>query len=197
MSDLSEALSGALLGALDDPSPPLEVKLASGRTIRVCFRRVSDRRKQLLRAKAVAWVEQARRAAEAEDGVEIRDAQAVWEEIRDARWELLLLHAALRDPDDPDKEPISLRDFELAATSDLIETLGIKYREFERGLDIDQITPQQIEDVIEELKKKPLSLVELWQQYGFAILAASLLTLVSQLPESETKKSSPGSSIEP
>ena len=197
MADLTETLSAALLGALDDPSPPLEIKLPQGRTVRVCFRRVSDRRKQLLRARAVAWVEQARRAAEADDGVEIRDAQAVWEEIRDARWELLLIHAALRDPDDPDREPISLRDFELAATSDLIEHLGIKYREFERGLDVDEMTGEQIQEVIEELKKKPLSLVGLWQQYGFATLAACLLTLVSQLPESETQKSSPGSSTEP
>lgn len=197
MAELSDQLSDALLGALDEPSPPLEIKLPGGRTINVCLRRVSERRKQLLRAKAMAWAEQARQQVEKETGVEIRDAQASWEEIREARWELLLVHAALRKPDAPDEEAIGIRDFELVATSDLIQHISLKYQEFEQGLDVDAVTPEGIKQAIEDIKKNDLSLLELWQRFGFSTLAACLLTLANQPVESETPKSSPGSSIDP
>lgn len=197
MPDLADQLSDVLLGSLDEPSPPVEVRLAGGRTLTVCFRRLSDRRKQILRARAMAWVEQTRRAVEEEAGAEIRDAQASWEEIREARWELLIVHAAMRRPDDPDQEAMSLRDFELAATSDLIHYLSTKYKEFEEGLDVDAVTPERIQEAIEEIKKNDLSLVELWQQYGFAMLAGCLLTLAAQPETSETKRSSPGSFTDP
>ena len=187
---LATTLEEALLGVLEETSPPLDLTLPGGVTTKVCFKRIPDYKKQILRTQAAAWVEDARRRAEAQFGeLEIREGQVMWEELRDARWEILLIQAAMRDATNTEKPAATLRTLELGGSSDLFQHLGIKYREFEQGLDVDAVTGEQIQDVIEIIKKNDLSLVELWQRFGFATLAGCLLFLVGQQTESATKKS--------
>ena len=188
--DLAERLECELLGDGRRVSPPLDVKRGA-KTIPVRFVQLSDHRKQMLRIEAMGWVESMRKRVEGKYRTEeIRDGQVVWEELREARWNALIVHAATRKAADLDTAAFTEHEMEESGSSDLIGFLGAKYHDFEDEWDPDQITAESIEAITDLLKKNALSLPELWRRCGFATLSACLLSLAGQVVRLETELSS-------
>jgi hypothetical protein len=189
---LAEHLDNEILGHGIRVSPPLRVGDKE-----VVLVHLSDHRKQMLRIEAMAWVESMRRRVEQKIGsAEIRDAQVAWEELRGARWNAMMVQAATRKADDPEKHAFTMRELEEQGSSDIIGLIGAKYHDFEDEWDPDQVTPEILEATIELLKKNEVDLPVLWGQCGFATLSACLLTMGARLEKLETEQSSPISSIE-
>lgn len=187
---LLERLDVEMLGDGRRVSPVIEVK-NGGRTHKVRFIQLADHRKQLLRVEAMGWVEDTRRRIERKYSMEeIREGQVAWEDLRGARWNMLIIQAATRKADDVEQEAFSLREIEEGGASDLLGYLGAKYNDFEDEWSSDKVTPEEIDAVIDLLKKNEVSLPVLWAQCGFAMLSACLLTMADRLATLETEQSS-------
>lgn len=177
-------------------SPPFDLKLGNGQTVSVRFRELSDLTKGELRLQAIGWVETRRRAVESEIGHELRDIQAELEAERCRRWDLLLVHAALVDAENPEQEACSLMIMEHRLDPTARVYLSTKYQEFEESVDPNKVTPEMVEELVEELKKKQLSPTVCWRRYGSAALWSCLHYMADQLLKSQGEQSTGGSSSE-
>jgi len=175
-------------------SPIIDVPLPGGKVVKARFRELTQQRKDWLRVEALAWVEERRKAVEEEFGVQIRDAEEEWAQLRNNRWDLIMLHAALRDVETPDVEACSLTVLEARLDPGTRVYLRSKYFEWEAGLDPSNVTQDEVEAFIEDVKKNGLSPIACWQRYGSAVLWSSLLTLVERLQTSPTESYTAGSS---
>jgi hypothetical protein len=178
----------ALLSTTPVLSPALEVTI-HGQKVEVMFRELSQNLKERLRVQAIGWVEDQRRHVEKETGVEWRDVGIDLQELRADRWDLLLLHAAMRDPKTKE-EACSLNWLEDRLGSEEHKFLASKYHEFELGLSPDRVTQEDIDLLIADLKKNAPDLVSLWRRYGFLTVYASLLYMVDQSQTSPIESSS-------
>lgn len=174
---LEAALSADLL-----VSPPIDIPLPDGKKVQAVFRELTQQRKDWLRVEAMGWVEERRRAVEETIGGAIRDAEEEWNQLRNNRWDLVMLHAALRDPANPENEACSLQVLEARLDPQTRIYLSAKYFEWESGFDPSNVSQEEVEAFITDLKKNKLSPVECWQKYGSAVLWSSVLILGS-LPE--------------
>ena len=152
MADKISAFEAALRGvdrnainALDAPataeplvSPPVTVRI-KGKDVTVCFVEISEGNKQKIRYQAIAEAEELRKRLEDQTGVEWRNADMAIEELRTNRWDMLLLHAAMRDPENPSREAAPFFWVENELPSDAMAVLCSKYHEWEQGLDLSLI----------------------------------------------------------
>jgi hypothetical protein len=162
----------------------------------VVFIELSQFAKDLLYVQAVsevqAWVHQSAEKA----GVPWEDASQELDSLRKNRFGLLMLHASMKLPDDTTKEAFPLTTLEQKLGAEMYKSLVAKLVEFEQGLDPDNLTAEDIEAFVEDVKKNELGPAELWGFYGTPTVLASLLFLVSQQETSQTERSSDGGSNE-
>lgn len=180
-------------GFSDGPkiSPPLDISKGNGVTKQIVFRELAETTKQRLRFDAIGWVEALRVKAEAAfGGTEWRDVSWNLEEMRGNRWDTLLLHAATRDAEHPEREAAPLRWYEMKMGTPLHQHIAAKHADFENGLNPDFVDPEVLSLVIEDIKKNDPSIAELWTRYGTLTLLACLLFSVSQLEMSDPETSS-------
>jgi hypothetical protein len=182
---MSERVIGCLEAALSAEllvSPPIDVPLPGGKVVKAVFRELTQQRKDWLRVEALSWVEERRRVVEEQIGNVIRDAEEEWNQLRNNRWDLIMLHAALRDPDHTDNEACSLQVLEARLDPQTRIYLSAKYFEWESGFDPSNVNQEEVEAFIDDLKKNSLSPLACWQKYGSAVLWNSVLILAA-LPE--------------
>lgn len=167
-----------------------------GMRFSVVFRELSEGYKQLLRYRAISEVESLRRQHEESGGFEWRNADMAIEELRNNTWDRLLLFEAMRDPEDHAKPACDWFWVEQKLPSEVVGYLMTKYREWEQTLSPDAITPKQVEEFVEELKKNSddLTPIYLWQRHGSAILWACALYMAGLLRTYQTDSSSDTSS---
>lgn len=192
-----------MTNALDIPlcedeyaSPPFQVRLRKMQPKWVVFVEISQPTKDKLYVQAIsevqAWIEQSARAA----GVEWTDVSQELDSLRKNRLGLLMLQAAMKLPEDTTRPAFSIPELEQRMSTEVYGSLAARMKEFELGLDPDNITAEDIEAFEESVKKNDLSFAELWGFYGTPKLAAFLLFLVDRYVKSPTEPSSDGTSSE-
>jgi hypothetical protein len=177
---LELALSADLL-----VSPPIDIPLPGGRVVKGVFRELTQQRKDWLRVEALGWVEERRKAVEDQIGGPIRDADTEWDQLRNNRWDLLMLHAALRDPANTDNEACSLVVLEARLDPQTRVYLSAKYFEWESGFDPSNVSAEEVEAFINDIKKNKAGPLACWQRYGSAVAWNSIFTLIDRLETSQ------------
>lgn len=175
------SLEAALLYSEDHPevSPVYEFQLR-GQQVRVVFRALSQTQLDRLGLSAQTWLENERRAREAK-GQDWRDHLSTVDRVHKNRVDLLMLHAAMRDPEDHTREACSLVVLERHLDPDTHAHLAEKFEQWRAGLSLDGVTAQDILDFRADVKKNA-DPVYLWMRYGFKIPLASAISSVLEAP---------------
>jgi hypothetical protein len=189
MSDAKPRYSILDLGPEAQVSDPVEIKIR-GKQIVGVFREISQDTKDRLRLEAAAYAQTLKAGAEDTDGNRLDPAwlQEHLDVVLSNRWTALMLHAALRDPDDH-AQPLFGHDVLAQLPTGTITDLALKYEQFESGVSALNVTSEDVEEFIAELKKKTPPHV-LWRRYGSSIQLACLRHLVDLLETPQTDTSS-------
>lgn len=177
-------------------SPPFRVRLRKTEPRWVVFVELSQVMKDRLYIQAISEVQAEIAQSAAASGSEWVDVSQELDSLRKNRLGILMLQAAMRDPKDTDKEAFTRSQLEQRLSTEEYNSLALRMKEFEFGLDPDNITAEDIERFEEDLKKNELGPKELWGFYGTSMLLAYIIFSASQHETSPTEPSSDGTSSE-
>ena len=146
-------LEAALLASESEPefSPRKEFEFR-GHKVAVVFRHLSQTRLDRLALTAQQELEEERRRRELKDEP-WRDAEAILDRWHKNRWDLLQLHAAMRDADHPKREAAPLQLLERHLDPDTHAFLAEAYEQWKAGLSLAGVTPEDIKAFREAVKK--------------------------------------------
>jgi hypothetical protein len=157
-----------------------------GVPVRVQFRELPTTMVDKLRMAAIQYVEDQRRKKEQKGDGEWRDAQMDIDVLRANRLELLMIHAALVNPDSGGPA-CTLASLEGGIEIDVLEYLGEKWEEFKTGIDPDYLDEDAIKVILDEGRKKNWDPVWLWTHCGFKRLTGLVAYLDGRLSSYQTE----------